>query len=151
MSVLKFLTNFVLLIYYILESIILTFVPRSFRYKDIKGQTVLITGGGSGIGRLIALRFAKHGARIVVWDLNLSGAQETMKMVRDQGGEAFAFRCDVSQPQAVYDAAARVKQEVGKVDILVNNAGIVTGKRLLDCPDEKIKKTFEVNALAHFW
>ncbi|GBM05828.1 Protein dhs-3 [Araneus ventricosus] len=108
-------------------------------------------GGGSGIGRLMALRFAKHGARIVVWDLNLSGAQETMKMVKDQGGEAFAFRCDVSQPQAVYDAAAKVKQEVGKVDILVNNAGIVTGKRFLDCPDEKIKKTFEVNALAHFW
>ncbi|CAL1288191.1 unnamed protein product [Larinioides sclopetarius] len=151
MSVLTFLSNFVLLIYYVIESIILTFVPRRYRYKDIKGQTVLITGGGCGIGRLLALRFAQHGARIVVWDLNLNGAQETVKMVKDQGGEAFAYRCDVSQPQAVYDAAAKVKQEVGKVDILVNNAGIVTGKRLLDCPDEKIKKTFEVNSLAHFW
>ncbi|KAF8786562.1 Short-chain dehydrogenase/reductase family like protein [Argiope bruennichi] len=151
MSVVKFLTNLVLLIYYILESVVLTFVPRSLRYKDIKGQTVLITGGGSGIGRLLAIRFAKRGARIVVWDLNLNGAQETAKLVKDQGGEAFAFHCDVSQPQAVYDAAAKVKQEVGKVDILVNNAGIVTGKRFLECPDEKIKKTFEVNALAHFW
>ncbi|GIY31556.1 hypothetical protein CEXT_580671 [Caerostris extrusa] len=121
------------------------------RYKNIKGQVVLITGGGSGIGRLVALRFARHGARIVVWDLNLAGAQETAKLVRDQGGEAFAFRCDVSQPEAVYEAAEKVKKEVGKVDILVNNAGIVTGKKLLDCPDEKIKKTFEVNAMAHFW
>ncbi|GFT73256.1 hypothetical protein NPIL_603871 [Nephila pilipes] len=151
MSALRLLQSFGLLLYYWIEALVLLFIPRSFRYKDISGQTVLITGGGSGIGRLLAVRFAKHGARIVVWDLNLNGAQETVKMVKEQGGEAFAFRCDVSQPQAVYETAEKVKQEVGKVDILVNNAGIVTGKRLMDCPDEKIKKTFEVNAMSHFW
>ncbi|GFT55549.1 hypothetical protein TNCV_3320631 [Trichonephila clavipes] len=151
MSALKIIESFLLLFYYWIEALVLACIPRRFRYKDIKGQTVLITGGGSGIGRLLAVRFAKHGARIVVWDLNMSGAQDTVKMVKDQGGEAFAFRCDVSQPQAVYDTAEKVKQEVGRVDILVNNAGIVTGKKIMECSDEKMKKTMEVNAMAHFW
>lgn len=138
------------LIYYLFEAIVLAFIPKSWRFKDIAGETVLITGAGSGIGRLLALRFAKHGARIVVWDLNLEAAKETAKII-NEGGEAFAYYCDVSKPQNVYEAAALVKREVGKVDILVNNAGIVTGKRFLECPDHMIQKTFEVNAISHFW
>jgi len=50
-----------------------------------------------------------------------------------------------------YFLAAKVKEEVGDVDILINNAGVVTGKRLLECPDTMIQKTMEVNAMAHFW
>ncbi|XP_015905269.1 short-chain dehydrogenase/reductase family 16C member 6 isoform X3 [Parasteatoda tepidariorum] len=147
----KFFYNLLLMFYYWIESIVLAFVPKRLRYKSIAGEVVLITGGGSGIGRLLCLRFASHGAKIVVWDLNLDAARETTKMVREKGGEAFAFHCDVSKPQNVYEAAAKVKREVGKVTILVNNAGIVTGKRFLDCPDHMIIKTFEVNAMAHFW
>lgn len=150
-STYKTLLSILKLIYYLFESIILAFVPKNLRFKDIAGETVLITGAGSGIGRLLALRFAKHGARIVVWDLNLEAAKETAKIVKESGGEAFAYHCDVSKPQTVYDAAAIIKREVGKVDILVNNAGIVTGKRFLECPDHMIQKTFEVNAMSHFW
>lgn len=139
------------LLYYLFEAIVLACIPKRWRFKDITGETVLITGAGSGIGRLLAIRFAKHGARIVVWDLNLEAARETVKIVKDAGGEAFAYHCDVSKPQNVYDTAARVKLEVGKVDILVNNAGVVTGKRFLECPDHMIQKTFEVNAMSHFW
>ncbi len=51
----------------------------------------------------------------------------------------------------MFRLAELVKQEVGNVDILINNAGIVTGKRFLDCPDELIEKTMQVNAMAHFW
>lgn len=150
-SAYKTLFSFFQALYYLLESLVLLFVPKKYRFKDIAGDTVLITGGGSGIGRLLAIRFAQHGARIVVWDLNLEAAKETAKIVKDAGGEAFAYYCDVSKPQNVYEAAALVKKEVGKVDILVNNAGIVTGKKFLDCPDHMIQKTFEVNAMSHFW
>lgn len=150
-SAYKTLLSIFTLVYYWVESMILAIIPKSFRFKDITGETVLITGGGSGIGRMLAVRFAKHGARIVVWDLNLEAAQETAKIVKEAGGDAYAYYCDVSKPENVYDVAAKVKRDVGKVDILVNNAGIVTGKRFLDCPDHMIKKTFEVNAIAHFW
>lgn len=143
--------NVLKLLYYVLESIVLAFVPKSWRFKDITGENVLITGAGSGIGRLLAIRFANKGARVIIWDLNLEAAKETAKIVKDAGGEAFAYHCDVSKPQNVYDAADKVKKEVGKVDILVNNAGIVTGKRFLECPDHMIQKTFEVNAISHFW
>lgn len=138
-------------LYFVLESIVLAFVPKSWRFKEITGETVLITGAGSGIGRLLAIRFAGHGARIVVWDLNLEAAKDTAKIIKENGGEAFAFYCDVSKPQNVYDTAAKVKKEVGKVDILVNNAGVVTGKKFLECPDHMIQKTFEVNVISHFW
>ncbi|XP_035218638.1 short-chain dehydrogenase/reductase family 16C member 6-like isoform X2 [Stegodyphus dumicola] len=147
----RIVSNLGLLLYYWLESIVLAFIPKRLRYKDITGEVVLITGGGSGIGRLLATRFASHGAKIVVWDLNLDAAEETVKIIKENGGEAYAYQCDVSKPQLVYDAAAKVKREVGRVNILVNNAGIVTGKRLLDCPDHMIQKTFEVNAISHFW
>lgn len=146
------ISNFFLLFYYWIESLVLALIPRRYRYKDIAGQIVLVTGGGSGIGRLLSLRFAAKGAKIVVWDLNVKSAEETVKLVKEEaGGEAWAYGCDVSRREAVYEAAKKVKAEVGKVDILVNNAGIVTGKRFLDCPDEMIQKTFEVNAMAHFW
>lgn len=145
------ISNLLLLIYYWFESMVLALIPRRYRYKDIAGQIVLVTGGGSGIGRLLSLRFAGKGGKVVVWDLNLKSAEETVKLVKEAGGEAWAYSCDVSRREAVYEAAKKVKAEVGKVDVLVNNAGIVTGKRFLDCPDEMIQKTFEVNAMAHFW
>lgn len=153
MSVVKrFLTNIVLLAVTWLKALATNLVPKRFRSKSIAGQVALVTGGGSGIGRLLSLRLAAQGARVVVWDLDLKAAEETVRMVSEEGGgEAWAFTCDVSRPQDVYAAAEKVKQEVGKVDILVNNAGIVTGKRFLECPDNMIQKTFEVNAMSHFW
>lgn len=152
-SYVKMLSSILLVLYYWLESIVLTFVPKRLRYKDVSGETVLITGGGSGIGRLLALRFANLGSRVVLWDINVEGAQETAKTIREMGGnaEAHAYRCDISKPEEVYRVAAKVKDEIGKISILINNAGIVSGKRFLDIPDEMILKTFHVNAIAHFW
>ncbi len=74
-----------------------------------------------------------------------------MKEIREAGGKCHGYVVDVSSRETIYKAAEKVKAEVGKVDILINNAGIVTGKRLLDTPDESIVKTFEVNALSNFW
>jgi all-trans-retinol dehydrogenase (NAD+) len=118
----------------------------------ILGSTVLITGGASGIGRLVALRMADRGARVVLWDLDAARLAPVLEEIEHRTGRtAFGFGCDVSDRAMVYEVADRVRDEVGDVDILINNAGIVSGKALLDIPDEKIEATFAVNALALFW
>jgi len=137
--------------YYILRSIVLVFVPASWRYKDVSKDIVLITGAGSGIGRLTAVGFAKLGSKLVLWDVNREGNEETARLVRERGARAFTFSCDITDREAVYRAAEKVRQDVGTVTILVNNAGIVSGKSILDIPDHMVTKTFEVNTIAHFW
>ncbi|XP_045127033.1 epidermal retinol dehydrogenase 2-like isoform X2 [Portunus trituberculatus] len=138
-------------IFYGLYSLLYSMVPKKFRVKDIKGQVVLVTGGGSGIGRLLCLKLARKGARVVTWDVNKAGNEETMSQVTAAGGQCYIYTVDLCDRHAVYAAAAKVKQEVGKVDILINNAGIVTGKNFLEAPDELVQKTFDVNILSHFW
>merc|ERR1712080_489332 len=71
--------------------------------------------------------------------------------VKREGYRAHAFTVDMSNREEIYDAAKATKEEVGPVTILINNAGIVSGSTILDTPDSRIVKTFEVNALAHFW
>ena len=157
----KFIGNFIkgitIATYYVLKAIVLLFIPKCFYFKDISEDIVLVTGGASGIGRLMAIRFAKHGAKVVIWDLNLAGLEETRKMIeelrskREKVGKCFHYQVDIADRHKVYAAAERVRQEVGDVSIVVNNAGVVTGRRFLECDDEKILKTFDVNTLAHFW
>ncbi len=67
------LLSFLLAFYFMLEKLVLTAVPLSWRAKDVSGQVALVTGGGAGLGRLFALRLAKLGCRVVVWDLDTKG------------------------------------------------------------------------------
>ncbi|KJE96023.1 epidermal retinal dehydrogenase 2 [Capsaspora owczarzaki ATCC 30864] len=123
--------------------------------KPVDGEIALITGAGSGLGRLLALELAKLRATLVLVDVNFEAVQAVAAEIRalrpDDKAAAFAYKCDLSSRDDVYAMAARVKSEVGQVSILVNNAGIVTGRKLLDCPDPLIEKTFSVNTTAHFW
>lgn len=80
-----------------------------------------------------------------------SGVEETVRMVRAQGGKGYGFTCDLTDREAIYRVAENVKKTVGDVNILINNAGIVFGKMLLDLPDDQIDTTFQVNILAHYW
>lgn len=150
-AVASFLADVCIVIYLCFKRIILCLVPRFLLYKDLKGETVLITGGASGVGRLLAIKLAAVGCRVVICDLNDSGSEETVKLIKDCNGEAHFYHCDVANRQQVYRMARRIKDELGSVSILINNAGIVNGKRLLDCPDHLIEKTFQVNVLSHFW
>ncbi|XP_019923782.3 epidermal retinol dehydrogenase 2 isoform X1 [Magallana gigas] len=149
--ILEFFSTLLLVIYYWLEAIVLTFIPASLRGKSVAGETVLVTGAGSGIGRLLSKRFAELGVRLVLWDINQSGNEETAEQVKAIGATVRTYTVDLSSREAIYKTAQQVKRDVGEVDILVNNAGIVTGKKFLDCPDHMIQKTFEVNTIAHFW
>eukprot|EP00126_Sphaerothecum_destruens_P002269 Sdes_comp15704_c0_seq1m4738 len=119
--------------------------------KSVTGQVVLITGGGSGIGRLMCLEFAKKGAIVVILDIDKKAMESVAYEVRAIGAKCHIFDCDLSNRDLVYKIADQIKNQVGNVDILINNAGIVTGKKFMECPDALIEKTFQVNLLSHFW
>lgn len=90
----------------------------------LKNKVALVTGASSGIGRAVALVWAREGARVVVSDTNREGGEDTMAQVRAQGGEAHFVAADVGRPE---DAQALVEQTVahyGRLDIACNNAGI---------------------------
>jgi len=119
--------------------------------KDVSEDIVLITGAGSGIGRMIALSFGKLGSIVVCCDINSVGNQQTVEEIEELGGKAFGYVFDCSDKEKVYETAEKIKKDVGDVTILINNAGVVTGKKFMDTPDELALKTFEVNTIAHFW
>jgi 2-hydroxycyclohexanecarboxyl-CoA dehydrogenase len=91
--------------------------------ETLRGKSAFITGAGSGIGRAIARRLAADGARVVVADINLAGAEETQRSIRTNGGDALALQVDITQFEAVQAAVRRVGEALGPVGILVNNAG----------------------------
>ncbi|KAM8800942.1 estradiol 17-beta-dehydrogenase 11 [Rhynchonycteris naso] len=138
-----------LLIVFILESFLKLFIPK--RRKSVAGEIVLITGAGHGIGRLTAYEFAKLKCKLVLWDINKHGIEETAAECRKLGASAHAFVVDCSNREDIYSSAKKVKAEIGDVSILINNAGVVYTSDLFATQDPQIEKTFEVNVLAHFW
>lgn len=119
---------------------------------EISGRIVLITGGAGGMGRLLALKMARLGGTVVVYDLDGGALDAVVEEIKaTTGRDAYGFVCDVSDRERVYRTADRVRETVGAVDILVNNAGIVSGRRLMDLVDEKIEAVMDVNVLALYW
>ncbi|MGN7149131.1 SDR family oxidoreductase [Arthrobacter sp. SAFR-179] len=113
----------------------------------LSGATLLITGGGSGLGRRLALGAARRGSRVVIWDLDAARGAAVRDEIRAAGGFAEAHIVDVTDREAV-KAAAGV---AGPVDVLVNNAGVVSGRPLLEATDEAIERTMNVNVMALYW
>lgn len=114
----------------------------------LAGNHTLITGAASGIGRRMALGVARRGGVLTLWDLNHTGVESVAEEVASLGSRAATAVVDVSDRKAVYEAAGRVGTPV---DVLINNAGVVSGKNLLEIPDETIERSFAVNALSLFW
>jgi 3-oxoacyl-[acyl-carrier protein] reductase len=105
----------------------------------LKDKVALITGGGSGIGRATALRFAQEGACVVVSDVDETGAHETVKFVTDGGGRAVAVVGNVSvraDAQAMVDATT---SNFGRLDLLINNAGITRDALTVRVKDGEVK------------
>ncbi len=90
----------------------------------LKNKVALVTGGGSGIGRAIALVWAREGARVVVSDVGTEGGEATVALVRAQGGDALYVPCDVSVPEQCEALVARTVAHFGRLDVACNNAGI---------------------------
>lgn len=113
--------------------------------KDVKGRVVLITGAGGGIGRLMALEFAKLGARLVLVDKDGKAAEESAAIARGLGVEARGFELDVTDRPAILALRDVVRRDFGRVAVLVNNAGVVFGGPLTKTPWERHKLTYDVN------
>jgi all-trans-retinol dehydrogenase (NAD+) len=117
---------------------------------NVEGRVVLITGGAGGIGKALAARFLKAGARVVLWDADAAGLEATCRELSGLG-EVRGYALDITDRKKVAETAALVEAEVGGVDILDNNAGIVFGSDFLTCPEEKLLRTIEVNVNAVMW
>ena len=91
-------------------------------------RIIVVTGAGSGIGRACAIESAREGAKVIVADINLIGAQETVKQIEANNGTAIAFKTDVSQPDSVMQLVEHTRKTYAKVDALINNAAIQVNK-----------------------
>ncbi|CAG9274758.1 2-hydroxycyclohexanecarboxyl-CoA dehydrogenase [Paraburkholderia unamae] len=91
--------------------------------RKLEGKTVVVTGGGGGIGGATCRRFAAEGARVAVFDLSLEAALKVADDIHEKGGRALALRCDITNRAEVDTALVQAEAELGPVDVLVNNAG----------------------------
>jgi len=120
--------------------------------KKFDGRVALVTGGASGIGKVTAQIFAREGAKVIVaTDVNIKGGEETVRLIKDAGGEATFVKCDVSKAAEVEAMVNKCVSLYGRLDYAFNNAGIgPDGKRvpvvnIVDCPEEVWDRTIAIN------
>ena len=115
----------------------------------IKGSNVLITGGASGIGKIMGRMALENGARnLIIWDINIA-AIEAVKQEFNGLGNVYGFKVDVSNNELVTMAYKKVAEECGEVDILINCAGIVTSNKTFDqMSADEITRTININTIA---
>ena len=114
-------------------------------------KTAVVTGGSRGIGRAIAVALAAEGAKVaVIYAGNAAAAEETLSLIKEQGGEAVAMQCDVADDSAVSDMINAVKEQFGSVDILVNNAGITRDGLLMRMKEGDWQAVLDTNLTGIF-
>jgi NAD(P)-dependent dehydrogenase (short-subunit alcohol dehydrogenase family) len=118
--------------------------------QRFENKVALVTGAGSGIGQATALRFASEGARVFCVDLNENALNETVKSIRDAGGEAEAHVCDVSKEDQVNVTVSACMARFEKLDTLVNMAGILRFDNCLDLSLEDWQRVLDINLTGTF-
>jgi len=118
--------------------------------RKLEGKVSIITGAGSGIGRAIALQFAQAGSKVTAVDIDREALSQTVKMIRDRGGEASFVQTDVTDFGHVMNMASETLRNYGKIDILVNNAGIFTGGPIEDLSERDWDRVTAVNLKGPF-
>jgi NAD(P)-dependent dehydrogenase (short-subunit alcohol dehydrogenase family) len=114
----------------------------------MEGKTAFVTGGGSGIGRAACLAFGRERAKVVVADVNEKGGKETVKLIKEAGGEAKFIKLDVSDAQAVEKAINDMVNEYGTLDYAFNNAGVPAPfHNMGDYPLDEFQKVINVNLM----
>jgi 3-oxoacyl-[acyl-carrier protein] reductase len=116
----------------------------------LEGKSALITGAGRGIGRAIAIAFAKQGCRIAALARSSGELEETAGLVRGEGQEALVLKTDVTDAAAVAEVVAQAQESLGGIDLLVNNAGYANFKPFLEYTIEEVRRTIDVNVVAPF-
>ena len=114
---------------------------------NLGGKTVIVTGGGSNIGRAIALSFAKEQANVVIADLDQVQGQKVVREASSLGGKSLAVKTDVTDYDSVVAMAKRTLDEFGRLDVLVNNVGWTLDRLFIEKPREEWEKEVNIN----FW
>ncbi|MEY2194798.1 SDR family NAD(P)-dependent oxidoreductase [Neobacillus sp. BF23-41] len=110
------------------------------------GKTAIITGGGGGIGRSTALRFAKEGARVAVADIDSAIGEETVRLIKEEGGEAIFVKTDVTDSKQIKALINTTTSTFGALHILFNNAGVGNSEvRSVDLSEEEWDRVIDIN------
>lgn len=118
----------------------------------MQGKTVIITGGGSGFGREVALKLAKKGTNISVVDISKENGEETVRLCKELDGSAIFIEADVSKVEDVKRYVTQTLDHFGKIDLFFNNAGISgSGVRTLECSVEEFNAIVDVNLKGVFY
>ncbi len=118
--------------------------------SKLEGKTAVITGGASGMGRATALLFAQEGAAVSIFDINDEEGQKTVKMIRDQGGKASYFHCNVTKADDIDAAFEASVAEFGSYDVLFNHAGSIIVKSLHETSEEEYDWLMDLNVKSAF-
>ena len=119
--------------------------------KPLNGRNVLITGSGSGIGRLMAHHFADERANVAVVDINAKSLEAVEAEVRERMVHTASYQCDITDQKGVSRVAVQFRKDFGPIDVLVNNAGTVIGKSFCDLTIEEMRRTMEINYWGHVY
>jgi short-subunit dehydrogenase len=115
---------------------------------QIRNHTILITGGASGIGKLMGMQALQKGAsKLIIWDINRQNMQQVTAELQKQGRNVSFCEVDITHTGSMQAAAMRVLQETGPPDILINNAGIVVGKPFVEHSFAEMERTLQINVL----
>ena len=112
-----------------------------------EGKVVLITGGGSGIGRAAALAFAKEGAKVAAVDIAISGGEETVRMIREKGGDSVFIEADISRTADVESMVNRTVSTLDRLDFAFNSAGVLARENapIADCSIDEWERVLSTN------
>jgi NAD(P)-dependent dehydrogenase (short-subunit alcohol dehydrogenase family) len=117
---------------------------------NLEGKVAVVTGGGTGLGRAIAVQFAKAGAHVAVASRNLVNLNKVVEEIKGLGTHSLAIRTDISKKADVDNMLQAVISEFGSIDVLVNNAAIINRGSLLDIPEDKWDETIDINLKGYF-
>jgi 2-hydroxycyclohexanecarboxyl-CoA dehydrogenase len=117
---------------------------------SLAGKTAIVTGAAQGIGRGCALQLARDGANVAVWDIQRDGAEETVRIIRDEGGSAGAYIGDASDSAEIARILGQIRADLGPVLILVNNATVVQFKAFLEISESDVEHVCRNNLIGPF-
>ncbi|WP_370514175.1 SDR family oxidoreductase [Anoxybacillus sp. PDR2] len=120
------------------------------RLFDLTNKTAIVTGGGTGLGKQIAIGLAEAGASVVICSRKLEKCEEACEEIQQLGVQSMALACDVTQADDIKRVLQQTKERFGALDILVNNSGTSWMAPFFDVPEDKWKRVMEVNVKGMF-